>query len=124
MRQMLSSALKLRARSSVLAQDAAENVPVRHLAADFQELDQIWRQLAWNLQEAPGTGRATRDAVAALTESDRKITELFSMRPQLNRRELISQTAVLTADLRNLLDDIEIEYGRRQDTGELLLDGR
>ena len=123
-RANLTDALKLRARSAVLAQKSRLSTDIQAIAADFASVDQDWRALSHSLKSVRGLNAESLRSAAALSTHDRKLCELLNVRPQLDRRELIRQTETLSSDLRNLVEDIEIELGRVDDSQAYLIGGR
>lgn len=116
--------LKIRARSTLLLDNARRTSDVKVIATEFQGLDQDWRVLATQLTQTPGLPQATVARIERMNAYDKEIGKQLSIRPQLNRTELIRQTAALASDLHNLLDDIELEVSQANLRSELLLTGR
>jgi len=116
--------LKIRARSTLLLNRARQTQDVRIVATEFQTLDRDWRVLANQLLQVPGLPRAVVTRIERLNAYDKEIGQKLQIRPQLNRTELIRQTAALASDLNNLLDDIDIEVSQPNLRSELLVSGR
>ncbi len=116
--------LKIRARSSALLDKARRSQDTRVIATEFQLLDQDWRILATRLTQIPGLSQSIIARVERLNAYDREIGKALSIRPQLNRTELIRQTAALASDLNNLLEDISIEIRQPDTRSDLLRSGR
>jgi hypothetical protein len=116
--------LKVRARSQLLADKARQNQDARQIAAEFQQLDQDWRVLQTQLLQIPRLPQAIINRIERLNAFDKAIGQHLSIRPQLNRTELVRQTAALASDLNNLLEDIDAEVSQTSLRNELLVAGR
>lgn len=124
LRELLSDALQIRASASVLAQRAARATDAAAIQTEFQNLDRQWRALSYALQNVRGLPRTITDSVRAMDTTDRELSQLLQISPQLNISELLQQTFSLSADLGNLIEDIEIEMGSSTEGRELLVETR
>jgi hypothetical protein len=86
----------------------------RLLSVEFQDLDAKWRELAFRLGNVRGISRTITERIAALNDLNEQVDDAIGMRPQVNRRELFQKTNDLASDLKNLLDDIQVELGSRE----------
>jgi hypothetical protein len=116
-------ALQFRARSAVVAQKASQTTNVQTIATEFESLDRDWRLLNTRLSQIHDVDNTTRQHIQRLNEIDQELCDLLKVRPQLNRSELLTKTTALVVDLRNLLEDIQIELDNAPNRTELLLAG-
>lgn len=123
-RGFMSDVLKIKAAADILARRSARDGDLRSLITQFEEIDREWRVLAYRLGQVRGLSRPVLDSVERLNEYDKSLGQYMQLKPQLNRYDLIRQASSLIADLRNLLDDIEIELDRTETREDLLLTGR
>ena len=121
LRKHLTSALKIRARAGVLAERSQQTDDIAEVVRQFQGLDRDWRTLSYNLNRLQDLPDASKRQLATLNSYDAQLCELLKVKPQLNRHELLRQTLALTADLSNLVEDIEVELGSTEQTRQLLL---
>ncbi len=119
LRSVLSDALKLRARSALLAEDAGTARDARAIATSLRELDRDWRLLSFNIKALPAVARTTLALVSTLDQTEAQLAAAVSMKPQLDRRELVKLVMAMRADLDNLLDDIQLELGDTDKAREL-----
>ncbi|MGH7129167.1 MAG: hypothetical protein ACREIV_11415, partial [Planctomycetaceae bacterium] len=116
--------LKIRARSNVLADRTRTARDIAEIQADIAALDRDWRDLSYQLQQVRGLDRNILEQVQTLDQTADALTKRMSIAPQLNHYELLRQTATLSADLHNLVEDIELELGHSPLQNDLLLAGR
>lgn len=122
-RGLINDALQIRAAAAVLAQKAARENDIRRLIAEFEPVDRNWRVLAYRLEQLRELSSTTRDSIRTVNDADRTLGQLLQLQPQFDRNALMQQTAALTADLHNLLEDVEIELDRSSQREEMLLAG-
>lgn len=120
----LTAALKVRARSAVVAQKSRRSTRLSEIAEDYTSLDRDWRSLAHELSEVRDMSSRTSGYVENMNKFDRQLCELLEIKPQLDQRKLIRQVETLTADMRVLVEDIELELGRQGNAQELLMAAR
>lgn len=120
LRTVLSDALKLRARSNMVATDARGTRDVRRLAASISDIDSDWRLLSHSIKQLPQVSRGILTIVAALDRSSERIEQEFQIDPQIDRRQLLTQVMAMRADFDNLIDDIALELGNGQQARELI----
>lgn len=120
----LTDALKVRARSAVVAQKSRRSTRVSEIAEDYSSLDRDWRALSHELSQVRDMSARTAGYVKNMDKMDLQLCELLGIKPQLDQRKLIRQIETLTADLRVLVEDIELELGRQGDSQELLMAAR
>jgi hypothetical protein len=123
-RPYLGDMLKLRARTVVVAQKSMTTNDHHGITEDFRGLDRKWRMLSFQLSQLRNLDRETRQSIQRLNDSWKTLNGVFQIDPQLDRKELLRKTTALTADIRNLLEDIEVELQRSDGRNELLLEGR
>jgi hypothetical protein len=114
----------LRARVAILAERSRRFNDHQDILPDLQELDRDWRLLSYRLAQLRGLDSRTITQIQRLNTYAKELGRSFEISPQLDRQELLRATAALTADLHNLMDDIEIEVPRSQQQIDLLLRGR
>lgn len=124
LRNHLSDVLKVRARSGVMAQRIGRVDINRELRPEFETLDRDWRRIAHELSQIIDLPRVIKQQITTLDGLNREIATVLSIKPQLDRIELIRQASALTADLENLLEDIDIELGGDPNSATLLINGR
>lgn len=122
-RPYLADVLRLRARVAILAERSRRFNDHRDIHSDLQELDRDWRLLSYRLAQLRGLDTRTITQIQRLNSYAKELGRAFEISPQLDRQQLLQKTAALSADLHNLMDDIEIEVPRGQNI-DLLLRGR
>ncbi len=123
-RPYLSDVLRLRARIAILAERSKRLYDHQEILPDLQELDRDWRLLSYRLAQLRGLDNRTITQIQRLNTYAKELGKAFEIAPQLDRQALLQSTAALSADLHNLMDDIEIEVPRSQQQIDLLLRGR
>ena len=123
-RPYLADVLRLRAQVAILAERSRRFNDHRDILPDLQELDRDWRLLSYRLAQLRGLDSRTITQIQRLNTYAKELGRSFEISPQLDRQELLRKTAALSADLHNLMDDIEIEVPRSQQQIDLLLRGR
>jgi len=122
-RPVLGDALQVKAASAVLVEKSARAHDLRWIQEDAQNLDRDWRVLSYRLQQTQELSRPCLQHVDNLNKLDQTLCTLLGIQPQLDRTELIRLTAGLTADLQNLLEEIEIEMPRSPTRDQVVLEG-
>lgn len=123
-RPYVADVLRLRARVAILAERSRRFNDHRDILPDLQELDREWRLLSYRLAQLRGLDDRTITQIQKLNNYAKELGRSFEISPQLDRQELLRKTAALSADLHNLMDDIEIEIQSSQQKIDLLLRGR
>ena len=124
LRPFLSDAAKIQFRVDSLARQVERGYDIRRVAADFQAIDRDWRNLAHGLSQIRTTNRKLLAIVKRINGHDKQLGDIFKIRPQLDRGELIAYAATLRTDLLNLVDDIEMEFGNSSKSYEIILQTR
>ena len=124
LRRYLSDIFKLRARSSVVAQELSRVRDIERIYPSLQNLDRDWQQLSHNLHQVRGLSTAVRDSIARLDELDQSLSEEINIESHLDRREVVAQSAALASDVRSLVEDIELELGNGSASRDILIEGR
>ncbi|MFK7820202.1 MAG: hypothetical protein AB8G99_15885, partial [Planctomycetaceae bacterium] len=120
LRSVLADTLKVRARATLLAQDAKTTRDLNNIAIGVRELDSDWRLLSHNIRRLPTPPRTVTELVAALDRTNVEIEKTFKIEPQIDRRELLTQVMAMSADFDNLIDDITLEMGTTVEARELV----
>ena len=120
LRSMQSDAVQLRARATMLAQNAQASRDLTRIASGVREIDTDWRQLSHNLKHVPQVPNNLLQLVANLDRTSDQIEKAFEIEPQFDRRELLTQVMAMRADFDNLIDDIALELGNSADSRELV----
>ncbi|QDV53858.1 hypothetical protein [Gimesia fumaroli] len=123
-REYMADVLKVRARSSILADRIRRDSDLNMIAAEYGEIDQLWRVVSLQLEQVRGLDRNSKNLIASMNESDRKLGNLLQTGPQLKRTELLRQTSALANALSILVQDIEIELSREPKRYELVREGQ
>lgn len=123
-REYIADVLKVRARSSVLADKVRRDSNLPLIAAEYGEIDQLWRVVSHQLSQVRGLDRESKNLIASMKNSDRKLVDLLQTGPQLKRTDLLRQTSALSNALSILLEDIEIELSREPKKYELVREGQ
>jgi hypothetical protein len=113
-RSLVTDANKVAALAINLNKQAQKVNDHRLLGEAFEELDATWRELAYRLEATRGFTKDVRDEIASLSDLETQIRDAIGMRPQINRRDLVTKTNELANDLRNLSDDIREEIRGRE----------
>lgn len=123
-REHIADVLKVRARSSILVDKVRRNSNLNLIAAEYGEIDQLWRVVSHQLEQVRGLDRESKKLIVSMNENDRKLGDLLQTGPQLKRTELLRQTSALTNALSILVEDIEIELSREPQKFELVREGQ
>ncbi|MDF1743392.1 MAG: hypothetical protein P1V19_06825 [Gimesia sp.] len=123
-REYISDVLKVRARSSILAEKVRRSSDLTLVAAEYGELDQLWRVVSHQLDQVRGLDRESKRIVVRMNDHDRKLGDLLQTGPQLKRTELLRQTSALSNALSILVEDIEIELSREPQKFDLVREGQ
>ncbi|WP_339730145.1 hypothetical protein [uncultured Gimesia sp.] len=123
-REYMADVLKVRARSSILADRIRRDNDLNLIAAEYGEIDQLWRVVSHQLEQVRGLDRNSQNLIASMNASDRKLGDLLQTGPQLKRTELLRQTSAITNALSILVEDIEIELSREPKRYELVREGQ
>lgn len=114
LRQLLVDANRVAALAISLDKQAQRVNDHRQLGDSFEEFDATWRELAYRLEATRGLTKDVRDEIATLADLETQIRDAIGMRPQVNRRDLVTKTNELANDLKNLSDDIRDELRGRE----------
>jgi len=120
LRPYKSDALKLRARSLMLSQDAQGRPDLPQLASGVREIDTDWHQLSHDIQRLPQVPRQILTTVANMDRTSEQVEQAFQIKPQVDRRALLNEVMAMRADFDNLIDDIELELGSTQEARALV----
>ncbi|MBW3540141.1 MAG: hypothetical protein KY476_07720 [Planctomycetes bacterium] len=123
-RPYMGDVLRLRARASLLAQRSNQLNDHRELIEDLKTLDSDWRVLEYRLKSLRGLSTPAMQSIERLNGYATALSGSFNMAPQLDQHALLQKIAILTSDLHNLIDDIDIELNPSNERTQLLLDGR
>lgn len=123
-REYMADVLKVRARSSILADRVRRNSDLNMIAAEYGEIDQLWRVVSLQLEQIRDLDRNSKNLIASMNEADRKLGNLLQTGPQLKRTELLRQTSAMANALSILVQDIEIELSREPKRYELVREGQ
>ena len=124
LRPYLADALKFRARSMALAQASQNVVAPQQLVPGSQTLDRDWRVLAYRLQHTPGLSRTCSECIGRLNGNDQQLCALLKIAPQVDYDQLDSEAHALCHGIARILDDLDIELGRRPKDRTLITEGR
>lgn len=123
-REYISDVLKVRARSSILADKIRRNSDLNSIASEYGEVDQLWRVVSHQLDQVRGLDRESKRLLVRMNDTDHKLGDLLQTGPQLKRTELLRQSSALSNALSILVEDIEIELSREQNKFELVREGQ
>ncbi len=123
-REYIADVLKVRARSSILAEKVRHDSNLALIAAEYGEIDQLWRVVSHQLDQVRGLDRESKNLITSMNNHDRKLVNLLQTGPQLKRTDLLRQTSALSNALSILLEDIEIELSREPKKYELVREGQ
>jgi hypothetical protein len=124
LRPFLSDAAKLQFRVDSLARQVERGYELRRVASDFRSIDRDWRNLAHGLDQIHAENRNMTVIIKRINTHDKELGDIFKIRPQLDRDQLIAYAATLRTDLLNLVDDIEMEFGNSAKSYEYILQTR
>ncbi|OYW17216.1 MAG: hypothetical protein B7Z55_12990, partial [Planctomycetales bacterium 12-60-4] len=119
-RPLVTDALKVSALAVGLDRAMERVNDHRLVQADIEELDATWRELAYRLGNVRNISRPTAERIGSLNQINDDIDNAIGIDPQFNNRELIEKTTDLAQDLRNLIDDVQLEI-RGREAQQLLL---
>ncbi|QDT94385.1 hypothetical protein Pan161_60810 [Gimesia algae] len=123
-REYVADVLKVRARASILVDRVNRTSDLNQIAAEYGEIDQLWRVVSLQLENVRGLDRESQSLIARMNLADRKLGDLLQTGPQLKRTELLTQTSALSNALGILVEDIEIELSREPQKFELVRAGQ
>ena len=124
LRPHLADALKFRARSMAFAQASQNVVATQQLVPGSQTLDRDWRVLSYRLQHTPGLSKNCSECIGRINGYGTQLCSLLNMAPQVDYDQLDSEAHALTHGLSRILDDLDIELGRRPEDRALITEGR
>ncbi len=113
-RTLVNDSTKVAALAVSLDKHAQRANDHRQLIDEFEQFDAAWRELAYRLEAARGLSKDVRDEVASLSDLQTEIRESIGIRPQVNRQGLVQRTNDLAQDLKNLIEDIQVELRGRE----------
>ena len=120
----LRDVFTLRAHSSLLERDSRSIRSATEIMPAIKGIDRLWRVLKHKLDDEFALGRVARETVARLDAQLARVEKRVNLQPQIDRRELIGQSAALAVALRHLVNDVELELRQSPRTRQLLLDAR
>ncbi|WP_149338678.1 hypothetical protein [Gimesia chilikensis] len=123
-REYVADVLKVRARASILADRVRRTNDLNQIAAEYGEIDQLWRVVSLQLDQVRGLDRQSQNLIASMNAADRKLGDLLQTGPQLKRTDLLRQTSALSNALGILIQDVEFELSREPQRLELVRQGQ
>lgn len=111
--------VRVKSRADALSRRYAKAQAV--VLAGLKELDQEWRDTAYQLGQIPGLSPPCVDSIARLNDLCRECVSPYEVRPQLNRREVARLADFLAAELHHLERDIEFALRGGQRARNLLV---
>jgi hypothetical protein len=126
LRPLLVDAMQLKADLTRVARRSQKVLDHQDLVDDLSDLDAAWRELAYKAESARSISRQTRQQLVSMQELADQMGTVMTIDPQLNRGDALRKLALLDANLQNLLDDIQAEFGRTSNNAQkfLLVGGR
>jgi cytochrome c556 len=124
LRSLLADALQLQSTVDFLGRQfqAADNQAV--LIQTAETLDQQWRSLAHQLQQAGPLDGPTRTRIQRMTNNAEAIRRLLNVAPQLDELQIFYKLIEHSSILNALLEDVELDVPNQNVRSELLLEGR
>jgi len=124
LRSLLADALQLQSTVDFLGRQfqAVDNQSL--LIESAETLDQQWRSLAHQLQQAGTLDGPTRTRIQRMTNNAETIRRLLNMAPQLDELQIFYKLIEHSSILNALLEDIELDVPNQNERSELLLEGR
>jgi hypothetical protein len=123
-RRYLGDAMRVKAGATVLAERTLRAAELDSLTDEYRSLDRDWRVLSHRLHQLPGLGEGCCQCVDRLDGYGKTLCGIFQVEPQISYRDLLRLADVLVADLRDVVEDVEIELGRSERCQALVLAGR
>lgn len=120
----LADILTVRARASLLADQAKNARDYRVIAADFQALDQLWRTASYRLNQISNLPNNIAQRIGRLDQYDESILKALGLGSQVDSVELIRQTAALASAVRAVVSSIQYELQLNDQRSELTLAAR
>jgi hypothetical protein len=109
-RYVLHDVIQFSARAQVLADGCRRADRLGVLCGDFEAFDRDWQAISYKLRRLPEINQsAAIKRVDVIDQLDRKLTDIFKLKPHFDQRELLRVTAALTDKLQRLAEDIEVE---------------
>ena len=100
--------MRIRAGATVLAERSQREGDLDSLTEHYRHLDRDWRVLSHRLHQVPGLSEGCCSCVDRLDAHGKSLCGLFQIEPQVSYRDLLRLTDSLAADLRNLVEDLEM----------------
>ena len=111
-RPLLGDALNVRAAIESLEYRSRGLREITSLIPDYENLDQLWRTLAYRVKQWPGLGEAVYQRVDAMNVLNEKLASLLKVSPQIQSNELSTLLASMAVDFDRLKGDIEIDLAK------------
>ncbi len=123
-RSVWPKVLQLRARINYLSQQSGSSSNPSDMVAQLKSIDRDWRVIANYLEQTRDLDRRVLESVERLNTYSKQISQSLSIDPQLDRTQLVQQTASLSAGINNLLEDVEFEVPDLAERNRLILEGQ
>jgi hypothetical protein len=109
-RSVLHDVIQFSARAQVLCESCRRADRVGVLAGDYEAFDRDWQAISYKLRRIPEiTQSAAIKRVEVIDNLDRKLNDIFKIKPHFDQHELLRATAALTDKLHGLAEDISVE---------------
>ncbi|HXY33089.1 MAG TPA: hypothetical protein VEI07_02615 [Planctomycetaceae bacterium] len=109
-RIVLHDVIEFSARAQVLAESCRRAERVGVLCADYEAFDRDWQAISYKLRRIPEINQSPAlRRVDVIDNLDRKLSEIFKIKPHLDQHELLRATAALVDKLQGLGQDVEVE---------------
>ena len=94
------------------------------LAQNYALINRDWRMIEYQLQQQSDLSPKSKLLVKAVADHDRKLCQMLSLEPQLDRTELVRLAGELTTNYRQLMDDVYLDLRRSPQLPALLQKGQ
>lgn len=109
-RSVLHDVIQFSARAQVLSETCRRANRVGGLCGDYEAFDRDWQAISYKLRRIPELQQsAAIKRVEVIDNLDRKLSEVFKIKPHFDQRELLRATAALSDKLQRLAEDISVE---------------
>ncbi|MDG1893540.1 MAG: hypothetical protein P8J37_01395 [Fuerstiella sp.] len=105
-RQQLQAAIRLHANATALSQSSARQANHLAMLDDYRRLNSEWTALSHQLGQCRSLSAQPRACIKRVARLDAQYCSLLGIQEQFNNGDLTREAYVLTAYLRDLVDDV------------------
>ena len=110
-RGLVADAIQVKASADILLHRSSASTTAL-FAAEYAELDRLWRLLAYRIRQTPNMGGALLRRVDKLDQLTNALGQSLHMGPQLQRDELVREFVSMEEHLKRLAEDARYDLNR------------